>query len=141
MYQPIINCIDILNKSNNLTITSSDNKIFLNYEIINVVFKYFQTSENTIQIEPESFPLAHHILRITEIKLNINNTFKIDYLFDVLNCFTDIITTGPYRYCTVCGHEILSSNAIGFCTKNNSNNSSENCFDNFCYYPTDNCII
>ena len=137
MCQAIINCINIINKPKGLTIISSDNKIYFNYEIVNIAFKYTQKkSQDTIQIEPESFPLAHHILRIIKMRLHINDIFEIDCLFDVLNSITEIISTGPFKYCTVCGSEIMSSNGIGFCTKNKSS-----CFDDFCYFTTDNYIF
>lgn len=135
MEEIIANLDNIIEKPNNFLINVLDNnKISFNYIDLDIIFKY-EIKKDMITLYPISFPLSYHIWRVTKKRLqNNNNNFKIDYIFDVVNCIINIITTGLYKYCTICGCEILSCNEIGYC-----NNIC--CFDIFCSLPTNNCIL
>lgn len=136
MCQAVVDCINLIDKPEDIIISLFDNHILLNNENITIDFQFILNNEN-LKISPISFPLANHILRITKKILNFDNnlninslSFNINYLYDVLNCIIKIISSGIYKYCTICSLEILS-NTIACCA---------NCFDEFCYTIADNYI-
>lgn len=138
----IINLSSIIEKPNGFLIDVSGSEIMFSHIDLNIRFEY-ESKNNIIILRPISFPLAHHIWRVTKKKLQNDDYFKMDHVFDVINCIINVIATGPYKYCAVCSSDIPSLQQVGYCNKKNISDEeySTNCFDIFCHLVTDNCII
>src|SRR5438034_548500 len=84
MSKVVANCLNLIQKPDNFSAILLNDTLTLDYETINVSFIFSQEHEDetNIKIEPITFPLAHHVLRIIRKATECLKTDKKDTDFD-----------------------------------------------------------